>query len=287
MFPQRPVRNYMTPLPHTIGAEQCLASASRRMGQLGVRHLPVVRAGLLCGVVSERDILFLCSHTGIDPERTSVEEAMSAEPFVVGPEMPIGAVARSMSKRRIGSVVVVEGQAVVGILTTTDALAILADVVDGVGIAPAPPVISRSMVRERVLEEHVALRGMLATMTSLAEGVLDMDNALDEELPLHARELYRALVRHLDLEDLILAPALRSADAWGEVRADALVAEHRRQREQFRVAFADREGGGSVKLAAGLLRIVPAILEDMAHEEKELLTEALLGDDVATVAPGA
>ncbi|MFK7999676.1 MAG: CBS domain-containing protein [Polyangiales bacterium] len=287
MSNQRPVRNYMTPLPHTIGAEQSLASASRRMSQLGVRHLPVLQGGLLCGVVSERDILFLRSHTGIDPERTSVEEAMSAEPFVVGPEMPIGAVARSMSKRRIGSVVVVEGQDVVGILTTTDALAILADVVDSVGIAPAPPALVPSVVRVRVLEEHVALRGLLATMSSLAERVLDTDNALDEELPLQAREVYRALIRHLDLEDLILAPALRSADAWGEVRADALVAEHRRQREQFRAAFADQDGGGSVKLASGLLRIAPLILEDMAHEEEELLTEALLGDDVAMVAPGA
>lgn len=275
----------MTPLPHTIGVEQCLASASRRMGQLGVRHLPVLQGGLLCGVVSERDILFLLSHTGIDPERTSVEEAMSAEPFVVGPEMPIGAVARSMSKRRIGSVVVVEGQEVVGILTTTDALAILADVVDTVGVVPAPTTISSHSVRERVLEEHVALRGLLATTTSLAERVLDTDNALDEELPLHAREVYRALVRHLDLEDLILAPALRSADAWGEDRADALLAEHRRQREEFRAAFADQEGGGSVKLAACLLRIVPAILEDMAHEEKNLLTEALFGDR-ATTTPG-
>lgn len=277
----------MTPLPHTIGAEQSLASASRRMSQLGVRHLPVLQGARLCGVVSERDILFLLSHSNIDPERTCVEEAMSAEPFVVGPEMPLGAVTRSMSKRRIGCVVVVDGQEVVGILTTTDALAILADVVDTVGIAPSIPKLLPSVVRERVLEEHVALRGMLATITSLSERVLDTDNALDEELPLHAREVYRALIRHLDLEDLILAPALRSADAWGEVRADALLTEHRLQRNQFRAAFADQQGGGTVKLAARLLKLVPAILKDMAHEEKELLTEALLGDGVTTVASGA
>lgn len=277
----------MTPLPHTIGAEQPLASASRRMGQLGVRHLPVVQGGVLCGLVSERDILFLCSHTGIDPERTSVEEAMSSEPFVVGPEMPLGAVARSMSKRRIGCVVIVDDEEAVGILTTTDALTILADVVDNVGVAPTIPTLLPSVVRERVLEEHVALRGLLATATSLAERVLDTDNALDEELPLHAREVYSALIRHLDLEDLILAPALRSADAWGEVRADALLAEHRLQRNQFHAVFADQQGGGTVKLAARLLTIVPAILEDMAHEEKELLTEALLGDGVTTVASGA
>ena len=286
MSTHRPVRDYITPLPHTIGAEQSLASASRRMSQLGVRHLPVTQDGLLCGVVSERDILFLCSRTGIDPERASVEESMSAEPFVVGPEMPLGAVARSMSERRIGSAVVVEGKEVVGILTTTDALSILADVVDTVGVAPMVPKLLPSVVRERVLEEHVALRGMLATVTTLADRVLDTDNALDEELPLHARETYRTLVRHLDLEDLILAPALRSADAWGEVRADALLAEHRLQRSQFRAAFADQQGG-TIKLAARLLTIIPAILEDMAHEEKDLLTEALLGDDVASVAPGA
>ena len=111
----------MTPLPQTIGAEQSLANASRRMRQLGARHLPVLCGGALCGVVSERDILFLSSLKGVDPERTSVEEAMTAEPFVVGPEMPLGAVARTMAERRIGSAVVVLDDEVVGIRTTTDA----------------------------------------------------------------------------------------------------------------------------------------------------------------------
>lgn len=272
----------MTPLPHTIGPEQSLASACRRMNRLGVHHLPVLDDGGLCGMVSERDILILRSHTRIDPERCSVEDAMTSKPFVVGPEMLLGAVARSMARRHVEAAVVVEENEVVGILTTMDALAVLADDIEGTPfVSPMLP----SVVRERVLEEHAALRELLATVSLDARRVLDSEDASDKDLPLHARELYRTLIRHLDLEDLILAPALRNADAWGDARANALLQEHRAQREHLRTALRELDGG-AVKLAHSIELLVPLILKDMAHEEQDLLTEKMLHDGIARVESG-
>jgi CBS domain-containing protein len=50
---------YMTPEPATVALETPLADVARTMLALGVRHLPVVVAGDVLGMVSARDLLEL------------------------------------------------------------------------------------------------------------------------------------------------------------------------------------------------------------------------------------
>ena len=120
------VADHMTPAPHCIGMDQSLELASERMLQLGVRHLPVLDGGQLVGLLSERDIALLRS---VAPEHVitlTVEEAMSGVPYCVEPATPLGDVARHMALRKLGSAVVAEHGRVVGVFTTTDALQVLA-----------------------------------------------------------------------------------------------------------------------------------------------------------------
>ena len=124
---KRPVTEFMTPLPHTIGSDQPLSAAAQRMWQLGVRHLPVLDGGTLVGVLSERDVAFAKSIASVDPDKMPVADAMSPEPLVVGPEMPLGVVARTMAEKKVGCVIIVDGNDVTGIITTTDASARMAN----------------------------------------------------------------------------------------------------------------------------------------------------------------
>ena len=112
----------MTSTPHTITTRQTLAEAHQAMREQGVRHLPVVEDGKLVGVVSQRDLYLLETLRGVDVGRELVEEAMSDEPFVVGPDAPLEEVAEVMANRKHGSALVVEHSTVVGIFTSTDAL---------------------------------------------------------------------------------------------------------------------------------------------------------------------
>ena len=50
------IRDYMTESPHSIGANQTLATAHEMMRAHQIRHLPVLRAGKLVGIVSQRDL---------------------------------------------------------------------------------------------------------------------------------------------------------------------------------------------------------------------------------------
>lgn len=125
------VAEHMTPAPHCIGMDQSLELATERMSQLGVRHLPVLDGGQLVGMLSERDIALLRSVAPEHVARLTVEEAMSGVPYCVEPATPLGDVARHMALRKLGSAVVAEHGRVVGVFTTTDALQVLASLLEG------------------------------------------------------------------------------------------------------------------------------------------------------------
>jgi acetoin utilization protein AcuB len=122
-----PVKDYMTPAPLSIGKDQPLAVAHRLMREHGIRHLPVLSGGSIVGVVSQRDLYFIESLQDVDPASVPVEDAMTADPYVVAPETPLAEVARAMAERKLGSAVVMRGPDVAGVFTTSDALAALVE----------------------------------------------------------------------------------------------------------------------------------------------------------------
>ncbi len=121
----------MTRTPQLIGAEQSIAAAHHLMRTNGIRHLPVLHGGKLVGVVSQRDLHFIESLRDVNPEEVSVEEAMTQDVYAVTPRTPLKEIVTEMAERKLGSAVVVEGQKVVGVFTTVDALDTLAGILDG------------------------------------------------------------------------------------------------------------------------------------------------------------
>lgn len=121
----QPIRAFMTATPHTIGQTQPLARAHERMRAQGVRHLPVLEAGKLVGILSHRDALFVETLRDVDPEKVPVEDAMSTEVYTVSPETPLADVLSAMAEHKYGCTVVGDSAHVVGIFTTTDALRVL------------------------------------------------------------------------------------------------------------------------------------------------------------------
>jgi acetoin utilization protein AcuB len=122
------VGNYMSASPHSIGADQTLALAHSMMKKHGIRHLPVLSAGKITGILSDRDLRFIESFRDVDPNKVKVDQAMSLEVYTVEPSARLATVAAQMAEQKVGSAVVMRGGEVVGVLTTTDLLRALADV---------------------------------------------------------------------------------------------------------------------------------------------------------------
>jgi acetoin utilization protein AcuB len=124
------LRDYMTPAPYTVARSRSLSVASRLMRDHQVRHLPVLEEGRIVGVVSQRDILLIESLPGVNPTDVRVEEAMIADVATATPETPIGEAIEAMIARKVGSVIVSDGEHVLGIFTTIDALRALHDLLE-------------------------------------------------------------------------------------------------------------------------------------------------------------
>ena len=115
----------------TIPADDTLWVVKEIMELGETRHLPVVRKGVLVGVVSQRDLLHasLSNVMGIPGddqkvflEGVTISEVMSAPAVSIGPDASIHEAARAMAKRKIGCLPVVRGTELVGIVTETDVL---------------------------------------------------------------------------------------------------------------------------------------------------------------------
>lgn len=119
------IGDVMTPQPLTIGRDQKLVTAHKMMADNGIRHLPVLERGDLVGVVSQRDLYFVETISGVDKFADKVEDAMTTDARKFDPDAPLAEVAREMFQHKLGCAVVVERDRVIGIFTAMDALRLL------------------------------------------------------------------------------------------------------------------------------------------------------------------
>ncbi|MBK7857857.1 MAG: CBS domain-containing protein [Archangiaceae bacterium] len=120
------IENFMTHSVHTVGRERTLTEAHALMRQHRIRHLPVLDGGKLVGLVSERDLTLIETLRAVDPKTATVEEAMTADVFVVQLGTAVAEVAHQMAHDKLGSAIIQRGNKVVGIFTAVDALSALA-----------------------------------------------------------------------------------------------------------------------------------------------------------------
>ena len=121
----------------TISESDTLSTVEDIMTLGRVRHMPVVHAGKLVGVVSERDLLrtSLSNLTEFGSEErrlflhaVEIARVMSAPPITIAPDATVEEAAQVMADRKIGCLPVLEDDQLLGIVTETDVLRYFAGV---------------------------------------------------------------------------------------------------------------------------------------------------------------
>ncbi|MDR3608579.1 MAG: CBS domain-containing protein [Oligoflexia bacterium] len=121
------IEKYMTPMPHTVGPGISLKTAIQMMRDHHIRHLPVLNAGKLIGVITDRDIK-LASAFQVN-EDVLVDDVMTPEPYSTAPQTPIDQVVFEMAEHKYGCAVIQqENGKVVGIFTANDGLRVLGEI---------------------------------------------------------------------------------------------------------------------------------------------------------------
>jgi acetoin utilization protein AcuB len=125
----------MTRDPLTIAPDAPLRTAEDLMRRAGIHHLPVVGdGGRLIGIITDRDLVHaalvpaLADRMPSDARRLKaarVRDAMTWAVVTTRPDATLVEAGLVMVERRIGSLPVVEGERLVGILTEHDVLTAL------------------------------------------------------------------------------------------------------------------------------------------------------------------
>jgi acetoin utilization protein AcuB len=106
----------MMPVPATVAPTTPVGVGHSLLREHGVKHLPVLRDGLLIGMVSQHDLM------RSDSDSLPIGEVMRSPMFVLSPATPISRIARIFRERRVPVLPVLDRRDLIGIVRAVDVL---------------------------------------------------------------------------------------------------------------------------------------------------------------------
>lgn len=110
----------MTPHPVTVDADSFVPAAAQKMAEHHVGMLPVLRDGVVVGVVTDRDLVLRVLAAGLDAATTRVADVASTSVASVAPEASLEQVERVIEERRVRRLPVLATGELVGIVSQSD-----------------------------------------------------------------------------------------------------------------------------------------------------------------------
>jgi CBS domain-containing protein len=135
------VRDVMTWPAATIGKDDSVHLAARRMLAAEVGALPVTDGDQLVGMITDRDITVRVTAESRDPERTRVAEVMTPRVVTCRDDLPVGDAARTMVHNGVRRLAVLDAAGrLIGVVSVDDLAVAAAD--EGVSelIPPTQPI---------------------------------------------------------------------------------------------------------------------------------------------------
>lgn len=125
------VREIMTPTPISVRADDSLQRALDLIEKHQVHELPVLESGRCIGIVTAGDLKLLTPTYPLFPVQAEVRQAlrelkvataMTIEPVTIGPHASVLEAVKLLYHNRIESLLVTEGDKLVGVLSVSDVL---------------------------------------------------------------------------------------------------------------------------------------------------------------------
>jgi CBS domain-containing protein len=121
------VEDYMTKEVVFANLTDSLQSAAAKMAERDIGSIVIVQEGKPIGIVTERDFVRRVAALGKDSRTLTVADIMSTPLVTVGPECDINSAAKIMTDNNIKRLPVVEGERLVGIITSFDIAKVMAE----------------------------------------------------------------------------------------------------------------------------------------------------------------
>ncbi len=114
------VRDIMVSDVKTINKDATIKEAATMMSEYRIGSLIVVEDSRVVGIITERDVMKKVVAESKDATKTTVKEVMEKEVIMIRPDTDIEDAVEIMMEKQIKKLPVVEGNALVGIITTLD-----------------------------------------------------------------------------------------------------------------------------------------------------------------------
>jgi acetoin utilization protein AcuB len=133
------VAEIMTANPVTITQRNAIRTAINLMREGGFRRLPVVDRGRLVGIITDRDLRRAANSPYVVREKwydnfvldhIEVGACMTPDPLTIAPDASVVEAARVMREHKIGGLPVVQNGQLVGIITETDLMDFLIELLE-------------------------------------------------------------------------------------------------------------------------------------------------------------
>ncbi|MEB2285110.1 MAG: hypothetical protein B6D46_10265 [Polyangiaceae bacterium UTPRO1] len=115
------VRDCMTAIVETVRPDDDVATVREALRRRRIRQLPVVAAGRVVGIITDRDV------RGVADAGSTVDAVMTPAPATVTPDTPVEVAAALLRERKIGALPVVLDHMLVGIVSESDLLGALVE----------------------------------------------------------------------------------------------------------------------------------------------------------------
>jgi acetoin utilization protein AcuB len=135
------VRERMTQNPIIVHPDTPFEDALQLLREKKIRRLPVVdKQGSVVGIVVEKDLLYASPSPATSLSvfevhyllsKLQVKDVMTKRVIAVGEDCPLEEAARIMIDHKIGSLPIVRGKELVGIITETDIFRVMAEALGG------------------------------------------------------------------------------------------------------------------------------------------------------------
>lgn len=114
----------------TIGSNEYLSKAEKMIYQSKLKHLPVVRAGKLVGIITKTDIKRMSFADSFDESEAEIDEnifkmlkvaqVMTTKPFTLSSNATIKEVAEVLAEKEFRTIPIVDDGKLVGMVSTRD-----------------------------------------------------------------------------------------------------------------------------------------------------------------------
>ena len=104
----------------TVTASDTVERAVRCLGEQRIGALPVVEAGRIVGIMSERDVIYCLKDHGAEVLGWPVSRLMTAPVITASPSTEVLSALALMTSKRIRHLPVVEGERICGIVSIGD-----------------------------------------------------------------------------------------------------------------------------------------------------------------------